>query len=259
MFEWLVEEIEEVKTQKYFVVDGPASDELKRAIENEQYGLPQSYKAFVLRFGKVKLHRYRFGYQLGVLAAPIPAEAKSDGEALLCVGNYQDRRAYFKVSQLDDGKESPIFESGPGGIVKAASGFEAWLQQHDAAIRKKLGKRQWAAIVKGPPPFSPEEQAILDARRGHQWRWVETTATGNVVLELTNGSERALPFYSVGVRSMKRDVNGTLRVPTQDLAPGQTRRYERECYNQLIPRDQLELFTLPDPGPEDRESYWEFK
>ena len=58
MFEWLDEEISQIKTPKFHLVDGPAPAELRQAVLSSEFPLPPSYREFVLRFGNAKLYRY---------------------------------------------------------------------------------------------------------------------------------------------------------------------------------------------------------
>jgi hypothetical protein len=51
VFEWLEQEMSQIKTNKFHLVDGPASRELKQAVEGCELPLPASYRNFVLRFG----------------------------------------------------------------------------------------------------------------------------------------------------------------------------------------------------------------
>lgn len=43
------------------------------------------------------------------------------------------------------------------------------------------------------------------------------------------------------------------------MKPGHTAVIEANCYKDLLPADQVEVFEQPDPEPEDRDRYWEFK
>ena len=239
-------------------MEGPLSDSEQRALEAETPDLPASYRKFVLRHGSAKLYREDLGYQLGVRGKPVRALSKA-GEALLCVGHFQGRQAYFQVSQLEGDKEAPIYENGEGGLFRAGESFEAWLRNRATGIRKKLGKRRWAAIVAGPPPFSTEEATLVETRRRFHWTNLGPTPSGDMRIELRNESDGRLPYFSLGVRNRQGTIDGGLFIPTSDLAPSESRIFERDCYKSLIPREDVVLYALPDPDPEDRESYWEFR
>lgn len=43
------------------------------------------------------------------------------------------------------------------------------------------------------------------------------------------------------------------------IGPGETRVVEPGCYKEFVAPEDTEVFDLPDPGPEDREQYWEFR
>jgi hypothetical protein len=61
------------------------------------------------------------------------------------------------------------------------------------------------------------------------------------------------------VRNKLGTFVGRIWVPVEKLEPGQTATYEVDCYRRQVPGETLELFDLPEPQPEDRESFWEFR
>lgn len=257
-FEWLEKEISEVRTRKFFDFDGPASDDLRRAIESSDLPIPDSYEAFVLQFGNAKLYKQHVGYAVGVRAAPVEAISKN-GELLLCFGHFQDHNAYFKVDLLKDGEESPVFESHQGGLRKVADGFLHWLKMRSVATRKAIGVRRWAQIVQGPSPFTAKEKSIVEARKAYSWRLVGIDDNGDCLFEVHNGARIALPFYSIGIRDKRGGFLGRVRLPVSNLNPGSTEVIKHGCYKKYIERENLDAYSLPDPEPEDRDSYWEFK
>lgn len=256
MFEWLEEELARIKTRKFHVVDGPASDNLRAAIEKAV--LPDSYKNFVLRFGSAKLYRVGDYYKIGVYAPPAEGRSKK-GELLLCFGHYDSARAYFKASLLRKASESPVFEWGSAGLRKVADGFKIWLKNRCLLARKSYGKKKWAEIVDAPPPFTDDERSIIDARRHYRWKVVGVSKAGNLIFEVRNESNRILPYLSIGIRSKDGHFHGGIWLPVSEIAPGEKAIIEKESYKGLVSASELEAFELPDPEPEDRERYWEFR
>jgi hypothetical protein len=114
-------------------------------------------------------------------------------------------------------------------------------------------------IVHDPNPFTPAEREIVEARRAYSWRWLGTDDDGNYLFEVHNGSRMTLPFYSVGIRDKKEDFIGAVWLPVSDVKPGSTAVIKHEGYKEYIERENIEAFALPDPEPDDRDSYWEFK
>jgi len=257
-YQWLEDEIAEVKTRKYFCIDGPASEELRQAVEEFGDRFPESYKQFVLRFGNAKLYRLRGAYELGVLAGPRQWQSK-DGQELLEIGHYSEWRAFFKDSLLVDGSESPVFESTTSGLRRVADGFYSWLRMRSKAIRKRIGKRRWAEIVNGPKPFTEKEMEVVRARRLFKWKVMGTTQDNDLIFVVTNNSCRVLPYLSVGVRAKDGSLEGRVWLSVGDLKPGHAKRIQKDCYKRHVPPDALEVYSLPDPEPEDRDRYWEFQ
>src|SRR5436190_762700 len=170
MFEWLIEEMARFKTRKFFLVDGPASVELRQAVESSTLPLPPSYKEFVLRFGNAKLYRRDSYYYVTVFAGPNMADS-SAGEPFIQFGRTWTSLAYFKDSLLVEGGESPVFEwRHEQGVQQTADGFLDWLKAKCRSARKRYKKNEWEAIEHGPPPFTEQELAIVEARRRFRWR-----------------------------------------------------------------------------------------
>jgi hypothetical protein len=253
-----------IKTGKFHLVDGIASEELRGAIETSQIPIPPSYKGFILRFGNAKFYRRGSIYMVQVLAAP--HEAKSDnGEPLLHFGQTDLSLAYFKEALLVNDCESPIFEwRHQEGLKKMAGSFEEWLNAKCAAARNSFSKKQWEAVERGPSPFTEQETAIVEARKKFRWRVLGVSTDGNLRFEVYNGSTVTLPFLSVGIRGVLRPpntgpLNGGVWLPVSSVCPGQTKIIEKDCYKKLVDPEKVDVFDHPDPQPEDRDRYWEFK
>ncbi|MBX7104481.1 MAG: SMI1/KNR4 family protein [Gemmataceae bacterium] len=263
MFEWLEEEMARIKTRKFHLVDGPAPAELRQAVESCKLPLPPSYKEFVLRFGNAELYRYSTNYYVTIFAGPREAE-NLDGEAFVQFGRTWTSYAYFRESLLVQSKESPVFESFQNGMRKTADGFDEWLKTKSIAARKRFKKVEWEAIEAGPTPFTDHERAVVAARKQFRWRVVGVAPNEDLRFEIHNGSAMTLPYLSVGIRGKMRPpktgpLEGGGYLPTVSIHPGETRLLEYDCYKQFIAPEDTEVFELPEPGPEDREQYWEFK
>lgn len=255
-FAWLVDEIGSIKTKRFHLVDGPAPDELRRAIQASAVPFPPSYCDFVFLFGNAKLYRQRAGYAIGVLAAPRET-LLSGNEVLYEFGHFDEWPAYFKLSLLSPGTESPVFE-GPN-LTRAAAGFLAWIETRSTQVRRRYGGRRWSQIVKGPPPFDSRELGIIQARRLIEWRVAGFDLSGVVRFEILNRSQMTLPYLTVGVRHRQGLFEGAVWLPISDVPQGQWTLVQKECYRSLASPADLEFFPMPDPNPEDREAYWEFR
>jgi hypothetical protein len=254
MFDWLKTEAATVRTRKYFVFEA-AGDVLSAS---EWSDLPRSYRQFAAEFGAASLYREGVGYVLCVLVPPVAEVLERGDERVFRIGYFDGRHAYFRVAELKRGAEAPVYE-GTRGFLTRVSGFADWLQRRAALVRKRLGKRRWAAIVKGPPPFSAEETSILRARDAFQWRDRGRAEDGAVVVEVTNRSTRTIPCLTIGVRSRGGELSGAYAFPVEGVLPGETRLIRRVCYKGLIAPEDIELFSLPEALPEDRERYWELR
>jgi hypothetical protein len=263
MFEWLSEEMSRIKTRKFHLVDGPASSELRQAVESCDFPVPPSYKQFVLQFGNAKLYRNGSNYSVTVFASPNDS-ITDDGERYLHFGRTWTSNAFFKESLLSVGEETSVFEAFQVSFRKTADGFENWLKMKCNSARKRFKIKEWEAIETGPCPFTDHEQGIVEARRQFRWRVVGVAPNDDLRFEIHNGSAVTLPYLSVGVRGKLRPpktgpLNGGAFLPVASIRPGETKVVEFDCYKKFIAPEETEVFALPDPGPEDREQYWEFR
>jgi hypothetical protein len=258
MFDWLATEIEMIKTRRFHVTTGPADIPLLAAIEASDAPLPHTYKEFVRRFGGAKLYRQGLGYLVGVWVPP-KREQSWQGEQLYGIGHYQSSTAYFKGSFLRGEETTPVFEGFPSRQVQVADSFEAWLTKRCKAARKTYKRQKWAEIVAGPPPLTPEERKVVEARRLFTWRVVGITPERDLLIEVHNGSEIVLPFLSIGVRRKDGGMFGGIWLPVSDIYPGKTALVAFDVYKKMVNPSEVELIPEPDPEPEDREHYWEFK
>jgi hypothetical protein len=256
MFEWLEEEISQIKTPRFHMVDGPTKGKLQEAVIQSSLLVPVSYMEFVLKFGNAKLyHRVESdSYKVGVFAGPREAKL-NDGTRILHLGFHDGASAYVKPAS--NSVEIPIYEFESGPEKRMSSSFEDWLTASCAQARESYGKKEWAEIVRGPIPFTPMEEEIIEARRRIRWRVVGIDPNRNHIFEVTNMGSRALPFLTVGVRSKNGRLNGTVRLKIGHVGPGQTAVLHVGCYKGLVPPDEIEVFALPDPRPEDRARYAE--
>lgn len=259
MYENLAEEIERIKTNKFHLVDGPLSAVRQKLIEESELLVPQSYKQFVIQFGNAKFYRHDLSrYYLEVFNVPTNAETE-DGEPLFYFGRGDSSWAYFKESQFVEGAESPVYEWRYNfGLRKTADGFEEWLEAKRRGARKHYKKKEWAAIEAGPLPFTSDEKAIVEARKKFHWRVVGVAADGRIQIEVHNGSNRVIPYLTIGVNKRNEGRFGGIRLPVHSVLPTETRLIESDCYKKYLSPEDVELFDEAEPGPEDREFYWEF-
>lgn len=258
MYEWLEQEISNIKTPGFHIVDGPASDTFRATVDRAVLPVPHSYQEFVLKFGNARLYKMGIAWLVGVYG--FPKEARSvAGEVLRCVGHYDASQAFFKESLLLEANESPVFEHTAGGLRKVTSGFEEWVSMRCRHAKERFAKQRWADIVNGPRPFTMQETAVVKARNLFHWRIVGIKKDGNLIFEVVNGSDRTLPYITVGVRNKSNTFAGRIAIPVSSVMPGKSSLVDVDCYQRQVPPSEIEVYHLPDPEPQDREDYWEFQ
>ena len=261
VYEWLEKELSEIRWRRFHVVDGPATDDLRTAIEQSAIPLSPSYKEFAIRFGNAKLYQVLgMGYhRVGVFAAPREVKLKETREDLLWVGTYGEVYIYFRADDLTVGNESPVYQGGRNGFRRVAEVFHSWLRLCAERTRNKYKRREWEKILRGPDPFTEDELKVVEARRLFRWRIVGFSESGDLRFEVTNGSRVRLPFLSIGVRARDGSLDGGMWLPVSGIAPGETAIVEKNAYKDRLDPSNVEAYSKPDPDPEDKDRYWEFR
>lgn len=256
MFEWLERELSAVKTPRFHLVDGPADEKLCCSVLESGLPLPPSYKEFVLKFGNARLYRVarNDSYLIGVFAGP-RIRTQKDGSQVCVIGFHDSANVY--VDPVAD-VTFPIFEVELNSVEKVADDFEEWLSSSCASARRTYGKEKWDEILRGPEPFTPEEEVVVETRRKLHWRLLGIDNDGNHMFEVTNTAGRSLPVLTVGLRSRDRMLDGAVSLKVGHISPGETAVIHAGCYKGLILAEEIEAFSLPDPRPEDRDRYHEF-
>jgi len=125
--------------------------------------------------------------------------------------------------------------------------------------RKNFTEEEWNAIKVGPLPFSASEEEVVRARRNMKWKFLGIDEEGRHIIEITNTGATQLPVLKIGARSRDGSLNGGVLLNTDGLGAGETRLLRIACYRGLVSPEEIDLFSLPDPRPDDRSRYPEFR
>lgn len=113
---------------------------------------------------------------------------------------------------------------------------------------------------KQPKLFSKRELAIVEARKLFKWKYIGLAANGNAVFEITNNSQIVLPYLSIGIQDVGRStLIGGAWLNVSAITPGHSGKVDHQCYKHVLPLEEHEFFDLPDPTPETKDRFWEFK
>ena len=135
--------------------------------------------------------------------------------------------------------------------ARAAAGNAPTRRQANAA--RKQSRRD---TERAPKPF--DDRHLLQAGFEHVATYPYTD-DGEVLYEVANGSNRHLPFLSIGIRGKVGNLECGVWLPVGHIAPGQTAVVAKETYRDQLDPSDVEAFPLPDPEPEERARYWEFR
>lgn len=248
MYEQFADELATIQTRRFHVTHMVPPD--PRVVDELAWPCvpPADYVAFIARFGAACLFRELDYYIIRVFASP---RLGPQGEGLLGFGGFDAGDAYFERASLEASGQSPVYElRGGSRPSRTAANFEEWFERCVRVARRRYGRREWRAIVAGFAPFSAEELAIVRARALYSWRLVGPAADGELIFEVSNHSDRVLPYLSIGVVAPR--LQGGIWLPVADVPPGATRRIQRAVYKGLVDPEEVRALPLPDPEPEDR-------
>lgn len=249
MYEWLLVELDSIRTPKYNVVAGEAHHDFRDTVVESNLCLPDEYKEFALTFGNSRFFRQSlFGYRLGIVAAPRKHPIQN---SFFQVGFCDGRPLYLKEGR------SEVYE---GSFREpSAPSFKVWLETAYDKIKANLPDAQWQSLVAGPRPLDDIEASVLGARQKFSWTDLGFNEENDRLLSIMNGSDRKIPCFTLGVVSDNQTLNGAIIVEAGDLAPESEETFALPCYKQFYNPKNLTLFNLSEPGPEDREFLAELK
>jgi len=246
MYEWLKEQLDQIRWPDFHVIK-PSREALDR-------NLPPSYLAFVQQYGAAKLYLLGNYYQIGVYSPPQWARL-AVGE-VLGIGYWLSTDAYFKTAELAEGREAPVYEMTDGELEEVASDFASWLEACALEAANEYQQDQWMRLQRGPDPFTPEEQSLIEARRKFSWKFVGAGPENSLRFSVRNGSDRILKALTVGVKARDGVVEAYLPIDTLDVLPGEERILDVPGYATLPAQDAV-VFDVPEPTPAKRDQYAE--
>jgi hypothetical protein len=138
---------------------------------------------------------------------------------------------------------------------EVAEDFETWIRANCETARMRFAKNEWRNIQFGPHPFSPSEEEVIRVRQSIKWKVLGNAGDGKHIIEVENTGSLILPILTIGARSRDRRLNGKVFLAIGGWGSGQSRVLHVDCYRDLVPPQDLELSSLPDPEPADRLRY----
>jgi hypothetical protein len=255
MFHWLHLEIEQIKTRKFHQPGIEPAREWEPQID-WPVPPPEDYRQFIAEFGPSMLYRSLGWWLVRIFSRTVLYQDAKHGP-FLQFGGFDAGVACFLQSDLERGVSRVYETRGVSGLFVTAASFEEWLAGASRRAKKRYRRREWQEIVAGPAPFTREEEEIVAARRMFEWKLLGVTTGGKVTLEITNHSSRTLPRLSLGIRGPR--LHGRSYVLVADILPGMTKIVGHQGYTCLKEPEKQVPYALPDPEPEDREYYREFR
>ncbi len=245
-YEWLLAELERIRTRKFHQLDGPIGD--AAAGLGMPHLEPSGYLDYLRQVGSGRFFRQSlFGYKLGVYNLPKP---------------HPGYPSFFQIA-YDDGDLVYANLGHPGVFDKRktplAGSFGDWLMDAYKRIKSSYTPAQWNSIESGPPPFDAAEQVVINAREKFEWRDAGFAPDGDRLIEILNASSIFLSALTLRVVSNDGRLNGAIVVDVSKLAPGSREVFPMSCYKKLIDPAELRLHSISDVGPEDRDFLDELK
>jgi hypothetical protein len=264
-YDWFKKEAVAIRLRKFFDFEpGPASD---LTLFEDLYGpLPADYREFVQEFGQARLFRHQSHpwHCMLVFAPPRaqPLEAAGRGKGArpairIEVGHHiNSGSAWFQWDGGVFAKGGAIFAGHSCQPARVIPSFEDWLKKSFFSSKKLYSKTDWQAALKPAPPFSEREKQIVEALPNFGFKKVGVSASGDIVVHVQNNSSIELPFLTLGVRG-ESGMEGAVAFRTRGILPGMSGIIEQDAYRGSMDPQQVELFRLPQPEPEDRPYYFE--
>ncbi len=251
-YKWLEDLRAEVRQEKFFLFQAVPAAALAEFEDNHQR-LPDDYREFIEKFGITKLFRDPHvgeRYEVVVQAPPNYWKEQRGAAMAYAIGGTAFNRVFYLWK---DGKWA-----GNGAVYgyssqRLASSFQQWIERACRKARRLYSRQEWECVKKPVPPFTEEEERIVEAIPLFRFKQLGVTPDGKLLVEVKNDSQLELPWIGVEVR-WPRGI-GASAIPTAGIRPGTTKIVEMQnSYAEAnAPPDQIELLEQPVPGPADRQ------
>lgn len=261
-FDWLNNEISVIRSQRFHIFEPVSSEECKYAVDSNIPLHVIQFSEFLEEYGYARLFTDHSDAPT-VSVYPLKSFRRhvcKDGSVYVGFGFRSYQSVYFNESLILKNELSPVFtvNAKQGKIV--APTFSEWLFDACQWAKSKYSEKQWAAILKGPKPFTNVEQGISEATEKFEFKLIGFHEDGDAFIEVKNNSALTLPYLSIGVKDKSDAVLiGGAWLDVSKIEPNQKSVIKRDCYKDRISQSELLLFRKPKPIPEKREAYWEFK
>jgi hypothetical protein len=258
---WFRDELGAIKSRRFHIFEPVGEKQLAYRHGGKQVALSGPYASFLREFGWAKLFT-DYGDAPLVSAYPLSSRRRfklSDG-VYVGFGFRGEETALFSESDLFARGESAVFREAAGGSQRINDNFGEWLKVSYDRARSTFSARAWERICAGPKPFSRQQQRIVEARRKFTVRHTGFAKNGDATFSVRNDSDMTLPYYSLGVQGKGgTKLVGGVFLDVSSIPPGTEKSVRKDCYKESLRQDELEIFELPEPIPEKKEGYWEFK
>jgi hypothetical protein len=261
-FDWLQARLDEINTKKFHVVSDSVSQPWRTALDHAP-AFPPDYVEFSKRFGDARFFRVCGSHRLRVM---LPAQAMADEKLgrMYWFGQHEMTRVCFREAELDGSEAVRVWTWSIAQRWKRTDlNFGEWLFQAFEKIQGSIGKREWKAIVDGPPPFTESEASVATARLQFTSSKVGVASDGKVRIMVRNQSEMTLRSISVEVVGRHRltgeAIEGMVRVSVGDISPKTSGMVEVPCYSEFLDPASVVTRDIDPLGPEDRGVCWELR
>ncbi len=252
MYEWLTTLLAEVHTPRFFLTN--ITSDVEHSLTTWPVTPPRSYQTFIQSFGAVQLFREQNFYQLQIFQHPaVCGERLAFGSLQSSYVSWEYRRGTL------NNEPHVILITRDGSIWQNTHiTFEEWLRNAVLNLRSTYLPSEWKAICRGPRPFSIDDERIVAIRRRFEIvRYAYDN--GQYALEIQNRSDGHIPFLTLNVTYPDDRRHGGKWVPVGHIHPGESSKVTFTPSKGVSHPDNAIIEIAPDPRPEDREMYWEFR
>ena len=253
-FDWLREERAGLKAQVFHVFE---NRDWQTRGQGEDEG---SHESFLRAFGESSLYRNGFGAHVLVhrprhdslcekIDWPTPVLHLASSTSQLLFAPVDDLQAGRPETLLALTLQHHTIRPSPLRMR-----FDSWLRARAISARKRYSRRAWRLFAEDPPPFTKEEESILEAREAFDWKVTRALDHGGRpedCFTISNRSRRSLGVFTVGVK--RGSWIGAKWLDVSGISPGETAEVRRPVlpgYDKYGPEDYC---NVPRPLPEQRD------
>ena len=213
--------------------------------------LPTEYIEWMQRVGPAGLLRELRAprFKIEIYETPV-VTCLFNGMLALKIGFSLMQSVYFLSDQYGGWGDEVVLLGRSPNLRRTGCSFYKWLLKEYCKARQSYRANDWRSLVNGPPPFSPQENRVMEWRNQIKVERIEDDSCNNIQILLSNTGALNYPYFSLELLPINSGVVLTLR--TDSLSIKYSKAFRINCYKDLFYSSDIQISAIKRDKPDDR-------